>query len=407
MKRIIPVLFCLLFSSVIISQNREYYSGHELVDKFNELQSEITEAISGEDYKSAEIRAFEAINFFSTLPPEIRNKYRQILANNYYHLACIYSLQKDNNKAITSFEKAIDLGFLNYAHARKDTDLDYIRNEKQFKALMDKVRPLGDYQYILKQDGEYIPKDNQSSFPRFVYETASSKNLQKVREYFNLDSIAGSGDEVSKMINVMTWVHNSIPHHGNGWPVSELDAIDIYNYSKANNKALNCKAISIVLNECYLSMGFKSRIVACYPKNEDDFESHVINTVFSRTLNKWLWMDATFNAYLEDDNGNLLSIAEVRESLINDSPLILNEDANWNNISWNKEQYFDNYMTRFLYWFRCPVRSVFNAETEYRETNVDYISLMPVGYDNVKRETGNNYTTNDSEYFWQNPDMPE
>ena len=44
-------------------------------------------------------------------------------------------------------------------------------------------------------------------------------------------------------------------------------------------------------------------------------------------------MDPTFNAYVKDEHGNLLSIAEVRERLITDQPLYLNEDANWNNKS--------------------------------------------------------------------------
>jgi len=404
MKRL-SITLCIFLSCCILKGQHKEYSKHGLIDKFNQLNTETSKAISSKDYINAEKHAFDFIDFFSTLSPQDKEKHTQSLANNYYQLACIYSLRNEKEKSIQSFEKAVELGFVNYTHANNDKDLDYIRSEQRFTSLMDKIKPLGDYEFILKSSGKYQSEKNIPNRPIFIYEEASSKPLQIVKEYFGLDSIAGNGGELSKIFNIMQWVHNSIPHTGNGWPVSELDAIDIYNYSKANNKALNCLALSIVLNECYLSMGFKSRIVACYPKNEDDFESHVINTVYSTTLNKWLWVDATFNAYLTDENGVLLSIAEVRERLRNDQPVNINKEANWNNTSWTKELYFDNYMTRFLYWFECPVNSAFNIESDYRDTDTQYISLMPEGYMR-KKNSKNNYITTDARYFWQEPNTP-
>lgn len=404
MRRLILVS-CILFCCGIVFSQKANYSGHQLVDEFNRLHSATTKAISEEDYILAEKRVSESIEYFYTLPPDVQKKFQLFLANNYYTLSGIYSIQRKKEEAIKSFEKAVESGFINYQHATTDTSLDYIRNDKQVITLLDKIRPLGDYQYILKQAAGYKSDDRSSAHPVFIYEKPESKPLQKVREYLKLDSIAGNGNEISRIINIMTWVHNTIPHLGNGWPVSELNAIDIYNYSKANNrKALNCKAISIVLNECYLAMGFKSRIVSCYPKNQNDFESHVLNIVYSETLDKWLWMDATFNAYLTDENDNLLNIAEVRERLINDKPVNLNKDANWNGTPWSKERYFDNYMTRFLYWLQCPVRSVFNSESGYRDTNEEVVALMPVGYtrDNIPQRT---YITHDANYFWQDPNQ--
>jgi hypothetical protein len=52
-----------------------------------------------------------------------------------------------------------------------------------------------------------------------------------------------------------------------------------------------------------------------------------------------------------DENGVMLSIAEVRERLRTDQPLQLNEDANWNNKSkQTKEYYLDTYMAKNLYY---------------------------------------------------------
>jgi hypothetical protein len=54
--------------------------------------------------------------------------------------------------------------------------------------------------------------------------------------------------------------------------------------------------------------------------------------VFSNDLKKWIYLDPTNNAYIMDEKGTLLSIEEVRQKMIENKPLILNPDANWNNL---------------------------------------------------------------------------
>ena len=66
----------------------------------------------------------------------------------------------------------------------------------------------------------------------------------------------------------------------------EFDAIDIYNYHKSTGKGVNCRHLAIAFNEMYLSMGIKSRYVTCMPKDPNDNDCHVINSVYSQQLNK-------------------------------------------------------------------------------------------------------------------------
>lgn len=48
-----------------------------------------------------------------------------------------------------------------------------------------------------------------------------------------------------------------------------------------------------------------------------------------------------------DENGIMLSVQEVRERLRDGRPVILNEEANWNNQQKiTKEYYLDSYMVR-------------------------------------------------------------
>jgi hypothetical protein len=193
------------------------------------------------------------------------------------------------------------------------------------------------------------------------------------------------------------------------------NAMSMINVCKKDNRGLNCRGLALVLNECYLAMGIKSRIVTCYPKDslKIDQDCHVINSVYSESLKKWLWIDPTFDAYVMNEKGELLSIEEVRERLIEDKTLILNPDANWNNQSaQTKEDYLGNYMSKNLYMLECPASSEYNMETSSAgKTNI-YIKLIPLDYyaqephkAEEKGEKSNSiwihYKTNNPKVFWE------
>jgi hypothetical protein len=156
--------------------------------------------------------------------------------------------------------------------------------------------------------------------------------------------------------------------------------------------------LASVLNECYLAIGMKSRQVVCLPKDSTDLDCHSINTVFSKTLNKWLWIDPTNNAYVMNEKGELLSIAEVRQRLIDNKPLILNPDANVNRIySAVKENYLYDYMAKNLYAFHCFVDGGGESQSNL---------LLPVEYKGVIPRTrmSKPMCTNNPDLFWAKPE---
>ena len=384
----------------VIEPEQTPISLEDFMDKAQSLNEKIQECFTNKDYKEGEKLLYEAITLFNQLSEEDQEVYKYYFhANNYYNLACMYSLQKQNKKAVEAFEKAVNMyGYHDYSHAKTDTDLDNIRNEKRFIALMETMREKGDYPYVLRQAGKYQQADT-TGLPRFTYEEATNSNLKNVRKFFNLDTIAGDGDEISKIFNLMAWVHDNIRHDGNNFALCEFTAIDLYNYHKSTGKGINCRHLAITLNEIYLAMGFKSRYVTCMPKDSTDPDCHVINIVYSNTLKKWVWIDPTFNAYWKDENGNLLSIEEVRERVIDERPLFLNENANWNKEPQTKEKYL-SYMAKNMYWFNCAVNSQFNTESRYRWTKQPYIILCPTGFTpfNVQASYA---IINDPAYFWE------
>jgi len=61
-------------------------------------------------------------------------------ANQFYDMACIYSLLKQKEKAIEHLALAVRKGFSNYNHITTDKDLDYIRDDPKFTDLLEKIR---------------------------------------------------------------------------------------------------------------------------------------------------------------------------------------------------------------------------------------------------------------------------
>ena len=326
---------------------------------------------------------------------------RQLNAPYYYDLACCYAVTKQKKQALKALKLAVALGYNDYNNMLNDNDLASLRKEKMYQTLLTVVKektPLN----VLRKSAPYA-KDSVKLDVKFTYMSKDDYRLNVVRDYLKLDSVAGQGDELSKIINLLHFVHDEMPHDGNHRAFAEMDAIDLYNYVKTMGRGVNCRQLAISLCEVYLSMGIPARYVTCMPADPNDGECHVINAVWSSQLQKWLWIDPTNDAWVMDENGTMLSIADVRERMINDQPLVLCETANWNHREkQTKEGYLYGYMSKNLYYFVCKKYNRFNPESEYRPNPAEEdIRLIPVGFvnDNWKCDT-----TTDPDFFWAKPE---
>ena len=325
--------------------------------------------------------------------------YMHELGNSAYDEACWEALHGNKDNALDWLDLAVVGEFNYYSHMKNDSDLVSLHGDPRFEAILNKVREMGDFQLLLKQSAPYCK--NESEWPAFTYQPASDSNLVRVREYFNLDSIAGSGDDISKMKNIMYWLHDAIRHDGSSsWPDCPFNTISLYELCKREGRGLNCRFLAMMLNEFYLACGIPSRYLTCQSKAwKTDNDCHVINMAWSKSLNKWVWMDASFAAFVADENGRLLHPGEVRERLIKDLPLVLNDDANWNHKEKQTvENYLKTYMAKNLYFMSARIHSQYQPEGE-GGGNSRMIYLAPKGFLNFDNATA------DDTYFWQAPQM--
>lgn len=294
---------------------------------------------------------------------------------------------------------------------KRDKPTDFIINFNGKKALT-RITFVPSYLDKLKSAARYDLSDH-SEFPEFTYQSASDPTLVKIRVDFKLDSIAGTGNATSRILNLMHFVHNTVRHDGSSSNPVKRNAADLISVCKSEKRGVNCRMMAIVLNDFYLAMGFKSKFVTCMPKEEKFDDCHVINSVWNPDTKNWIWIDPTFDAYVMDETGQLLGIAEVRQRLVNGMPLLLNPEANWNRqITQTASDYLYRYMAKNLYRLQTPIRSQSDLETWTAGQKAEYVELLPVDgvWKKVPEKGVRNeqskvdftyYQTNNPDLFWR------
>ena len=229
--------------------------------------------------------------------------------------------------------------------------------------------------------------------PNFQYE-CDHPELERLREKYQIDRIAGTGDDWSKALNLMKWITEHINHRGNitsalpevckSLPMNAQGLLE-YSFDKDEDIGINCYMLAIVLTESCLSLGLKSRIVSLNPLNPYDYDNHLVTVVWCNNFSKWVMLDPSYNAYLLDNEGNILSPWEARDLLCRHKTIVCNDELAHNGARHSSEDYL-RYMAKNLFYMHSPIFSGFNSTTTSGEP---WLTLTPKHFDVCKREAYN------------------
>jgi len=250
---------------------------------------------------------------------------------------------------------------------------------------------------------ELGPAAAADSLPVWNYQSPDDPDLVQLRETFRLDSVAGSGSEVERMVNLMRWAHTVVRHDGNSANPHPSNALHLIEVCRTEDRGVNCRMMATILNEAYLAVGFKSRHITCMPYSQDDPDCHVVTAVWSDSLGRWLAFDPTFEAYFMDESGGIIGLREARERLIRGETVKVNPEMNWNGKNRSEGEHL-RYMTKNLFRFLCPVAGEFGYESK---EGCDWVYLDPIGFDCREHQDSTripiNHRTQNADYFWARP----
>jgi len=78
----------------------------------------------------------EAADVFKSLIQQSRGK---DAGNNFYNLACTYALSGETDQAFSHLEAALDMGYKDVKNAKKDSDLESLRDDPRFEGLLKRM----------------------------------------------------------------------------------------------------------------------------------------------------------------------------------------------------------------------------------------------------------------------------
>ena len=173
----------LFFFSFIITVAQAQIMEGDFLKSAQHRDSLLLRAYKQKDTAIYKILAEESRLQYSKLSAEVRKKYINYLPDIYYDLCCIYSLTGNKTQALQSLKKSIDAGYFNYAHIQVDSDLNNIRNEKEFKDIIasSQKKYLDSLKLVIKE----FKQDTNTIISLFEYANYYYSRYDTALLYFN------------------------------------------------------------------------------------------------------------------------------------------------------------------------------------------------------------------------------
>ena len=150
-----------------------------------------------------------------------------------------------------------------------------------------------------------------------AFENYYSPRVRELRSRYGLDAVvAGERDEWKRILLLRHWIRSHIEIENTNPTQTRGDTFAILDAALAGGK-FHCTHFSIVQHAVLNSFGYVTRRLGCGPGLKDDGGHHGVNEVWVNTLNKWVLIDAKYDAHFEK-NGVPLSALEIRDELWKD-----------------------------------------------------------------------------------------
>lgn len=249
----------------------------------------------------------------------------------------------------------------------------------------------------LKQSGPY-GKDRIKFNIRPVID---SGRATEIREYFQLDTLYGeTASTWEKTLAIARFVATNIPHANQTIQPEKRNAIYLWEYTKNTEPAFNCRLHSIMMFELLSSVGIPATNITCMPADSKDNDCHVVNQVWLPELEKWVMIDSDSGGfYATDEEGNLLSLQEMREFYIQGKHICYHPQFGE---AAGEDCWYYDYMAKNTYWFSCWETLHFDQEPAAGKDVGRYIHLVPEGFKPFGVNRGD-IVTGDAGQFWAAP----
>lgn len=221
------------------------------------------------------------------------------------------------------------------------------------------------------------------SVPCFRYDHCH-RNLFRLREQYSLESVAGTGDTLSRSLRLLLWLSRHV-RHANTYEQLEMNSLSLLDYSfdRGRDSGINCRMLANVFVEACLSLRIRSRTVDLHPLSPYDMDQHVVAIVWIDGMSRWVMLDPTASAYVVEAGGRMLSPWELRDRLAKGVKVKCNDGIDFGDDARLAAARYRGYMAKNLFYFQSPVISTFGSEACDGQR---WVTCVPTGFDVNRRE---------------------
>jgi hypothetical protein len=277
-----------------------------------------------------------------------------------------------SDKDKITFKFKTDIDSIKFEINNHETKRFYVFLNKEFYALTTVIR-----QKIFIPELSYS-KTKSNSNNEILYTNNNEKSyLDSLKSKYPIN-FKNSKTQIEKVLTILNWTRSQWEHRGDVSP-KKNDAISILDEVKEGGR-FPCFAYGYVLASQLKVSGFKSRVI--YLKTKDIATSmqgggHVATEVFIDELQKWVFVDAQFNAMPFLNNVPLNAVELQNAIRTNFDKLEFRSLGNIDKMS------YISFVQPYLFYFDCSFDQRESVVTERNRVNGKRsLMLVPLGTEN-------------------------
>ena len=225
-------------------------------------------------------------------------------------------------------------------------------------------------------------KESPNNLHEFYYsDTLGNEYLRELKNEYNIELLVnGEKSDIDKIKSILDWTSRQWEHNGSNNPTKQ-DALTILKEAQ-EGKRFRCVEYGIVATAALNSVGIPARTLGLKTRDVEKVmrgAGHVVSEVYSKELDKWIFIDPQFNI-IPTLNGYPLNGVEFQKEIFNKNAelKLINKQGEL-----TKED-SDNYIKwvgKYLFYFDVLFdQKTLNSSKIKTINGMTKITLVPVGY---------------------------
>jgi hypothetical protein len=277
-------------------------------DRWRTLNDELRQSYSSKEWPAA----LAVLDRMMKLADETKNG--EARAGVFYMKGCVRALAGQRAPALEALRRAVAEGFTDYGKYSGDTDLDALRGDPEFRALLAEIKA--------KYGPTPIEWDHGRPAPPFTvqYDSPKDPRFVEMRREFVIDAVVeGAKDNYERLRRLARWVSTRWEHSPDHM-ASKSDPITILREAQKGGRFI-CREYAIVMAGVASAYGMPARVINLLPRDvETRSEAHSVAEVWLEQFHKWVLADGQYGAIGELD-GVPLNAIELQAAFAVDKPV--------------------------------------------------------------------------------------